>query len=266
MSSKEKERNNKIKAKLSGHGIDGSWLNKAKSYMEENGYGINQISTKVVPYIQEEIKLVEEREFLKRKEIERKEKERKDQLELIEKKYIDFRNNAFGVILIKICHKELNIENCREISKSLLEGKVIRENKGGFAYTLKICFLVGIIYGSLYWMFDFVKNASDFHQKIILGIICVILLLPRAFKITFEPVELQTSDIFSGTSFFKHDMDSSILDYDKKILKLIEYSLKSNKSKFDTTLEEITKISITSPHLPNLTPSMPSNPNRIIQK
>ena len=78
MSSKEKEKNNKIKAKLSGHGIDGSWLNKAKSYMEENGYGINQISTKVVPYIQEEIKLVEEREFLKRKKIELKEKERKD--------------------------------------------------------------------------------------------------------------------------------------------------------------------------------------------
>ena len=239
MSPKEKDRKNKIKAKLSGHGIDESWLNKANTYMEKNGYGINQISTKVVPYIQEEINLSKERAALKEEEIIRKEKERKDQLELIKPKYLELRNNAFSEILLKIHHKQLNLENCREISKSLIDKKIIHENKGGFKYSLKIVLLTGIIYGALHLVFDFIRNASDFYKKIVLAIICFILVLPRAFKFTFAPVELQTRDIFSGTIFTQKDMDSSVLKDDEKILKLIEYSLKANKSRFYTTLEEI---------------------------
>lgn len=249
MSAKERERNNKIKAKLSGHGIDRSWFNEAKYYMEKNGYGINQISTKVVPHIQEEIKFREESAALEKEEKRRKEQERNDQLELIKPKYIEFRNKAFSDILLKIYLKELNLENCREISKSLIDKKIIRENKAGFKYIVKIVFLVGVIYGTLYWINDFVRNASDFHQKIILAVICFILVLPRAFRFTLSPVELQSGDIFSGTIFTEQDMDSSILDYNKKLLKLIEYSLEANKSRFDKTLEEILILEPTSPPL-----------------
>lgn len=248
MSTEERERNNKIKAKLSGLGIDPSWFNEVKSCMEENGYGINQIATKVLPHIQEQIKLTKQREALKEKEIRRKEHDRKEQFELIKPKYLEFRNKAFCDILIKINAHELNLENCREISKLLIDKKFILYYKAGVKkYAIKIVILTGIVYGTIYYVFDSVKKASDFQQNIIVAVICFILFLPRAFKISNTPVVLETRDIFSGTIFSEQDIDLSILEYNKKFLKLIEYSLEENRSSFDKTLEEIYILEPSSP-------------------
>jgi hypothetical protein len=61
MKSSQREREAKIRAKLAGLGIDSTWTREACKYMEINGFGLNQVSTKVAPYIREKIAIESQR-------------------------------------------------------------------------------------------------------------------------------------------------------------------------------------------------------------
>lgn len=249
MSSKERERNNKIRAKLSGHGIDGSWFYEAKSYMERNGYGINQISTKVVPYIRDRIQ--EEAELKTQREL-----EKSIELKSIKEKYLELRNQAFSDIYSEINQKNFNISDYKKISEALLAKKIIILNKWTFKKIFGVFLNTIIIYFLIYWIFDSVSNASESTTKIVLMVICAVVSIPKALSMTSRPIELQTGEVFRGTNFSLNDLDPSITECDDNILKLIKCSLDHNESEFLNILKKCT-VPLGTPHPPAFTAATP---------
>jgi hypothetical protein len=232
MKSSQREREAKITKKLAGLGIESTWTREAFRYMEENGFGLNQISTKVAPYIRQKIALESERNN-------QEELAKKIKLFTIQNKYIGIRNAAFAEIFREINSGSLNLNSCREISNGLLAKKMILWNKWDSRSLISVLVLSGVLYGLLYWKSEFFKNASDLFQKVILCFISGVVALPKALKM-FRPIELNTSGLFAGTNLSLEDIEQDIRKIDNSILKLIEHSLKGNEDEFDKVLKNCT--------------------------
>jgi|LakMenE18May11ns_1017448.scaffolds.fasta_scaffold9950517_5 hypothetical protein len=258
--SNDKDRYSKTRAKLAGEGIESKWTSEALSYMKKYGYSLNQISTKVAPYIRDRIQ--EESELKAQKELERAERnaqrdlEKSIKLNPIKEQYLKLRNRAFSEIYSEINQKNLNINDYKKISEALLAKKIIILNKWTFKKLFSVFINTGIIYGLLYWIFDSVSNASQSTTKIIIGVICAVVSLPKASSMTSRPIELQTGEVFRGTNFSINDLDSSITECDDNILKLIKCSLDGNKSEFLNILKKCTVPLVTAPVTP---PPLPGN-------
>ena len=190
-----------------------------------------------------------------------RELDRTIKLDQIKEKYLKFRNQAFAELYYEINQNTLNTINCKEISNSLLAKKVIKINKWSYKQ-LSILFLItGIIYGVLYWIFDSVKNASESTEKIIIGIIGGAVLFHAALRMALKPVELQTEEIFRGTGFSVNDLDSSIIECDDNILKLIKCSLDGDKAGFGEILKKVVVPLVTPPLQPSKSVTPPPLPS-----
>ena len=238
------DRVEKVKRKLHGEGIDSKWVNEAMAYMDRNGYSVNQVSTKVAPYIRGRLKadLAIQRE--KEKEEILKQEQVKIRLVATESKYIEYRNNALNEIIKALLCKETSIEKYSEISIDLMNKKLISINSWRLSSIVIHVLLIGVVVAIIYSLFGSFRDSSENTKGIIVAIISLIIIFPYHLKVVTEKIELSSKKVFKDSEFTRQNLNESIRKFDNLIFKIIEHSLSKDLSKFDFVLKEVLDLDI----------------------